>query len=586
MSNVLNRFALNPTNINIQRSIFNRPSGHKTTFNTGELIPIYIDEILPGDTFKMTLSAVVRMTTPIHPVMDNAYFDYYWFFVPRRLVIDKWVEIMGENKESYWTQPVEYTIPQIFFDSTYGASYSLNDIACYMGVPPRIMFDYSSDNKYGIDVSYFRAYALIWNEFFRDQNTQEPIYIDKGVDDFVFSGGSGVPESVDRNDFIKSAALGFKLAPLNKYHDYFTSALPEPQKGPAVSIPISGQFPVFAGSPNRYDELIPDSLGSATNSMSFKMFKNSDGTLGGPSAENTNLYLHRNVAGQYSMINHETGNTAGIEYVPVPNNLYADLSAGDLEATINELRLAFAVQKFFERDARGGTRYIELLKSHFGVQSSDARLQRPEFLGGKRVPINMVQVLQTSSTDDVSPQGNTAAYSLTATVHYDFTKSFEEHGMLICVGGVRTDHTYQQGIDRILTRRRRLDFYFPAFANIGEQPIRNREIYADGSDDDLGVFGYQEAWAEYRYKPSRVSGSFYSSNSSLTGLASWTYVDVFNSRPVLNSDFMKETYLNVARTLAISNPSLAPQFFADFHFDCVCTRPMPMYSIPGLLDHN
>lgn len=546
--------------VEIERSKFFRPFQHKTTFNAGQLIPIFCDEVLPGDTFSMDMASLVRMTTPIFPTMDNAYLDTYFFFVPNRLVWDHWKEFNGENSSGYWTQQVEYQVPQLKTDDDFFAKGSLGD---YFGIPT---------NVYNLSVNAlpFRAYTLIWNEFFRDQNTMPPAYFTKDDNNRY---ASYFRDNPDLDYILQNALTGSHPLPVSKYHDYFTSCLPSPQKGPAVDLPLyQDNIPVFAG------ETIDDQVYPyAKQPMTFGAVNgvNPDGkALGLVDTGGSRLYeLRSGASGSFS-----SGATV------YPNNLYADVSQVAV-ATISQLRQAFQLQRLYEKDARGGTRYREILKMHFGVDSPDARQQVPEYLGGKRIPINIDQVLQTSATNEVTPQGNTAAYSMTSDISNSFTKSFTEHGYIIGVCCVRTEHTYQQGIERMWSRKNRFDFYWPALAHISEQAVLVKEIYAQGNEHDDDAFGYQEAWADYRYKPSRVSGAF-RSNYDQT-LDSWHYADYYtggNSDFVLSPEWLVETKNNIDRTLAV-NSSLEDQFIADFYFKMDCVRPMPLYSIPGLIDH-
>ena len=562
----------------ISRSRFDRSSTHKTTFNAGKLVPIFVDEVLPGDTFSMDVASLVRMSTPIFPVMDNAYMDTYFFFVPNRLVWDHWKEFNGENNSTYWTQPVEYSVPTISAYTGGDAGWYKGSVADYMGIPTYV-------GNFSVNALPFRAYALIWNEWFRDQNTMAPAEFYKDDTNRV-----GVNTSGHDIDYARTTAhLGGDLLPVCKYHDYFTSCLPAPQKGPAVQIPFM-------------EGLIPVTSRSAT--VDYNIYATGTGDeagrpLGSPLEVTTDPYNHTSpFTGGMRVDGNVVGGLRGTTNASAeplyPTNLWASLS-GNYGPTINELRTAFQIQKLYEKDARGGTRYTEILKMHFGVDSPDARLQRPEYLGGKRIPINIDQVLQTSSTDATSPQGNTAAYSLTVDTDSSFTKSFTEHGFIIGLACVRTDHTYQQGLDKMWSRRRRFDYYWPALANIGEQAVLKKEIYLGdyGTDDETvgtnfngEAFGYQEAWAEYRYKPNRVSGAF---RSNVEGsLDSWHYADFFDTDPmnfVVQEDFIAETDVNINRTLAVQS-SLEDQFIADFYFKCDCIRPMPLYSIPGLIDHH
>ncbi len=547
--NTESHFSVNPINLDIQRSRFVRPSTHKTTFNAGNLIPIYVDEVLPGDTFKMNMSSVIRMSTPIYPVMDNANLDVYFFFVPNRLVWDHWKEFFGENNSTHWEQPVEYEVPQITAPT---GGWAKGTIADYMGIPTKI-------ENISVQALPFRAYCKIWNDWFRDQNLKDPAMI--SMDETTTAGAN-------TGDYVTNAEKGALPLKVAKYHDYFTAALPEPQKGPEVTIGgVGGYLPVIT----RADTTNP------TVTMNYAK-------TGGTDVVGNHVYA--------VMWNPTDGNKAvtkawenpGSGYTEIaPNNLWADMSQGTA-TSINALRQAFAIQRLYEKNARGGTRYIEIIRAHFGVQSPDARQQRSEYLGGTRVPINMDQVVQTSNSGNgITPQGNTAAYSLTAFNESMFTKSFTEHGYIIGLACIRTEHTYQQGIERFWSRKKMLDYYFPTLANLGEQAILNKEIYAQGNATDNEAFGYQEAWAEYRYKPSRVSGAMRSNYQ--TTLDAWHYADKYTQQPILSSEWIDETSANIDRTLAVQSAN-EDQFIADFYFACEATRPMPLYSIPGLIDHH
>ncbi len=543
--NTESHFAVNPINLDIQRSRFNRPSGHKTTFDTGKLIPVYLDEVLPGDTFQMDMASVVRMTTPIYPVMDNANMDVYFFFVPNRLVWEHWKEFNGENNTTHWEQPTEYEIPQITAPTGGWAKGTIMD---YMGIPTKIA---------GLSVSALpvRAYCKIWNEWFRDQNLKDPAMI--SMDETTTAGAN-------TGDYVTNAEKGAEPLQVAKYHDYFTSALPEPQKGPDVTIAgVGGLAPVNTGTNNT-------TASGITTRWSTNLSNANGYQIGIESNGNSSL---------------NSKSSTWTQGILEPVNLWADLSQASGTATsINALRQAFAIQRLYEKDARGGTRYTEIIRAHFGVTSPDARQQRPEYLGGTRVPINMDQVVQTSNSGDgITPQGNTAAYSLTSFNQSMFTHSFTEHGYILGLVCIRTEHTYQQGIERMWSRKKRLDFYWPTLANIGEQAILNKEIYAQGTATDDEAFGYQEAWADYRYKPSRVSAAMRSNYA--TSLDAWHYADYYTAQPVLSSAWIDETIANVDRTLSVQS-SVEDQFIADFYFDCKVTRPMPLYSIPGLIDHH
>lgn len=566
------RFAQAPQ-VDIQRSTFDRSSGHKTTFNAGKLVPIYVDEVLPGDTFEMKTSAIIRGSTPIFPVMDNANLDIYFFFVPNRLVWDHWKEFNGENTTSKWEQTVEYSIPQmappLSTGTTPTAGWEKGTLADYMGIPTKIGPGASQTNpQYTVNHLPFRAYCLIWNEWFRDQNLQDPVLIDKG--DSQTNGRHLIPEGNSITFENQAALQGANLLPVNKYFDYFTGALPEPQKGPDVLLPLGNTAPVIT--------MTTDITGITSSSPSLRFASNT------PINSQANVVITPTGSGK-GTLNHTTANQELLNGNLIPANLYANLAEAT-SATINELRLAFQLQKLYERDARGGTRYIEIIKSHFGVTSPDARLQRPEYLGGERIPINIDQVIQTSGTmEGTTPQGNTGAYSLTGNQGSYFKHSFVEHGYLLGLACVRTEHTYQQGLEKIWNRKNRFDFYWPALANIGEQAILNKEIYLQSVKEvNEEAFGYQEAWAEYRYKPSRVSSAF-RSNITSGSLDAWHYADYYEALPKLSAEWVQETYKNVDRTLAVQS-TLEDQYIADFWFKCKCTRPMPIYSIPGLIDHH
>lgn len=570
------RFAQAPQ-VDIQRSTFDRSSGHKTTFNAGKLVPIYVDEVLPGDTFEMKTSTIIRGSTPIFPVMDNANLDIYFFFVPNRLIWDHWKEFNGENTASKWEQTVEYSIPQMappLSAGTKPAGWERGTLADYMGIPTQVGPGASQTNpEYSVNHLPFRAYCLIWNEWFRDQNLQDPVLIDKG--DSQTNGVHLVPEGNSITLENQAALQGANLLPVNKYFDYFTGALPEPQKGPDILLPLGQTAPVITG--NKTNKV----LGTST------LLFNSPGEPTATTGTNLNVMIQQGTgeAGPKQgrlVASHLDAGSPSITPL-VPQNLIADLSSATA-ATINELRLAFQIQKLYERDARGGTRYIEIIKSHFGVTSPDARLQRPEYLGGERIPINIDQVIQTSGTmQGTTPQGNTGAYSLTGNQGSYFKHSFVEHGYVLGLACVRTEHTYQQGLEKIWNRKNRFDFYWPALANIGEQAILNKEIYLQASKiTNEEAFGYQEAWAEYRYKPSRVSSAF---RGNVGSLDAWHYADYYEQLPKLSAEWVQETYKNVDRTLAVQS-ILEDQYIADFWFKCKCTRPMPIYSIPGLIDHH
>jgi hypothetical protein len=557
--NVESHFALNPTRIDLSRSTFDRSSSVKTSFNAGDIVPFFLEEVLPGDTFNVKSSKVVRMQTLLTPMMDNVYLDTYYFFVPNRLVWQHWKEFNGENTESAWIPETTYEVPQI--TSPAGTGWAVGTIADYFGIPTGIP-------NLSVSALPFRAYALIMNEWFRDQNLQDPLVVP--LDDATVAG-------VNTGTFVSDVAKGGKPYIAAKYHDYFTSCLPAPQKGPDVLIPsaTAGEYPVVPRS-----NVVPSNLldGTTYTAKIYNAGSNANGTKAG-----LGFYVSSDLQTGTQTDGLISSGTRNTEATPVINNLWA-VASGGLGATINQLRLAFQVQKLYERDARGGSRYIEILKSHFGVTSPDARLQRPEYLGGNRVPININQVIQQSGTQSgTTPQGTVVGMSQTTDSHSDFIKSFTEHGFILGVMVARYDHTYQQGLERFWSRKDRFDYYWPVFANIGEQAVKNKEIYAQGNAEDDEVFGYNEAWADYRYKPNRVTGEMRSAYAQ--SLDVWHLADDYSSRPSLSDSWIREDKANIDRVLAVQS-SVSNQFFADIFVQNRATRPMPVYSVPGLIDHH
>lgn len=549
----------------IERSMFDRSAGHKTSFNVGELIPFFIDEVLPGDTFQISTSAVVRLQTLITPIMDNMYMDTYYYFVPNRISWNHWKEFCGENTESAWVPTTEYELPYI---TTPEGGFAVGSIADYFGVPTGV---YHSNVK--LNALPFRDYALICDQWYRDQNVSDPLNIPLGDETVVGSNG---------DNYITDVAKGGKPFKVAKYHDYFTSCLPSPQKGPSVS--IFGQeiskVDNSVYSLSDFRRLVPVFPEQMTSNPFVEAGKRwplrvaaSNGTaeydLNTTSMNNQQVFIR---AGQTQ--DHFTA-----------TNLWANVGAMDL--SINELRLAFQLQKFYEKNARAGTRYREVLKEHFGVNSPDARMMIPEYLGGHRFPLSIHQVANQSQ-GETDFLGDLGAMSNTSDVHDDFVKSFVEHGFIIGVCCVRYDHSYPQGLERFWSRRDKLDYYWPVFANIGEQPVYNQEIFlssegSDTADSNELVFGYQEAWADYRYKPSRVSGEMRPGIDN--SLASWHLADYYDTKPSLSDSWIREDKSNVDRVLTVQS-SLSNQVFCDFYIKNICTRPMPMYSIPGLIDHH
>ena len=582
--NTESHFSLLPR-VDISRSRFDRSSSVKTTFNTGDIVPFFLEEVLPGDTFNVKTSKVVRMQTLLTPLMDNLYLDTYYFFVPNRLVWQHWKEFCGENTESAWIPETEYAMPQITSPADTG--WEVGTIADYFGIPTGVA-------NLSVSALPFRAYALIMNEWFRDENLQDPLVVP--VDDATVAG-------VNSATFVTDVAKGGKPYKAAKYHDYFTSALPAPQKGPDVSIPVSlgSELPVYGtGDPLYLTDgnftypflSVGQSLGSVSMTGTAIANSGATGSKVGDIYDNGNAFYSEANSGGGSA--NWKGKVMGVptkekmDSLAVPglvgSGLVAVYDGAVSVATINQLRLAFQIQKFYERQARGGSRYTEVIRSFFGVTSPDARLQRPEYLGGNRVPININQVIQQSGTESATtPQGTVVGMSQTTDTNSDFTKSFTEHGFIIGVMVARYDHTYQQGLDRLWSRKDKFDFYWPVFANIGEQAIKNKELYAQGTAEDDEVFGYQEAWAEYRYKPNRVTGEMRSSYAH--SLDVWHLADDYSKLPSLSAEWIQEDASTVNRVLAVSD-NISAQFFADIYVKNLCTRPMPMYSIPGLIDHH
>lgn len=556
--------------LDITRSRFKRRQDVKLTLNAGQLIPFYVDEVLPGDTFSIDQAAIIRMTTPIFPVMDNCYMDIYYFYTPNRIIWDNFKQFMGENDKGPWVQTQEYTIPQVKVTGTTDkpAPYE-GSIMDYMGIPTKA--SKGPDTAFSVNALPFRAYAMIWQEWFRDQNVDNPAinYKGDGFINYTDNEEKGMDGTKpDLQYILNQAYTGGRPLPVNKYHDYFTSALPSPQKGKAVRLPITGSAPLGIYNPSNGNVTI--------NSQKMEEILNEAGIT---TSEGTfNAYSWDIGNGPVANKGLALGNKTSQTYTGV--NLGADLS-NVTAATINQLRQAFQVQKYYEQLARGGSRYREMIYSLFHTKISDKTVQIPEYLGGTRITINMSQVIQTSGTTAESPQGNTAAVSVTPYNGSMFTKSFEEHGFVIGVCCIRHDHTYQQGLERMWSRKTNLDFYYPVFANLGEQAILKKELYLTGTSTDEQAFGYQEAWAEYRMKPNRISGKF---RSNATGtLDSWHYGDNYKETPSLSQEWMKEGDSEIQRTLAVDNE---PQFIMDTVIDNTSVRPMPMYSIPGLVDHH
>lgn len=540
----------------VSRTRFNRDQTILTTFDAGKLIPFYVDEVLPGDTFSVDTAAIIRMTTPKYPVMDDAYIDIYYFYCPNKIIWENFKRFMGEADEIPWMPEKTYRVPKIIVE---GNSSDENkrgpkegSILDYMGIPTKV------EGRIEINALPVRAYVKIWNEYFRDQNVDNPaVFLTDDDDADYYDRGP------DEQELLMNARLGGQCLPVNKFHDYFTSCLPSPQRGPEVTIALTGNAPVRPYSDTKLENISRggevnylNGINSATAGIQL---------IGGAGGEGNPVKLGVNE-------NNDNLNESSAAY------LGADLS--NIEAaTINQLRQAFAVQHYYEALARGGSRYREQVRTLFGVTISDKTAQIPEYLGGGRYHVNINQIIQTSGqqTDADTPIGETGAMSVTPINESSFTKSFEEHGFIIGVLCVRHNRSYQQGLERFWSRTDRLDYYFPQFANLGEQPVKKKEIKLTGTATDDETFGYQEAWADYRMKPNRVSGKM-RSNAEGT-LDFWHYADNYKEVPTLSSSWMSEGKAEIARTLIVENE---PQFFGAIRVMNKTTRCMPLYSVPGL----
>lgn len=544
--------------VKASRTRFNRDQTILTTFDSGKLIPFYVDEVLPGDTFNVDTTAIIRMTTPKYPVMDDAFIDFYYFYCPNRILWDNFRQFMGEVESTPWMPTKEYKVPQIKVrgKETDARPYE-RSILDYMGVPTKIK------NEFSINALPVRAYVKIWNEFFRDENVGNAAVIKTDDNEVIYADSPADEEKIDA--ILQEAVTGGRCLPVNKFHDYFTSSLPFAQRGPSVTVPLEGNAPIRLGDPRGvYEnflgpvEMIVAAHGS--NKAGSLVYVNATGAAGEKKAM------------QFTGTERTTGESGTGGW------MYADVEAVTA-TTINDLRKAVAVQQYYEALARGGSRYREQVQALWNVTISDKTVQIPEYLGGGRYHVNMNQIIQTSGQqgEKDTPIGETGAVSVTPVNESSFTKSFEEHGFVIGVCCVRHNHSYQQGLERLWSRTDRLDYYVPQFANLGEQPIKKKEIMLTGTATDEDTFGYQEAWADYRMKPNRVSGKMRSNTAGT--LDFWHYADKYKDVPTLSQEWMAEGKSEIARTLIVQDE---PQFFGAIRVANKTTRRMPLYSVPGL----
>jgi len=518
--------------VEIPRSVFNRSHSYKTTLNAGLLVPFLVDEVLPGDSISLNATLFGRLATPIVPIMDNLFMETFYFFVPNRLVWDNWRKLCGEQDNP--GDSTDYLVPQL---TAPPEGWSVGSLADYFGIPIGV-------GNLKVNALPFRAYNLIYNEWFRDENLCEPV-------------------PVIKDDYGDEPSM-YNVLRRGKRHDYFTSCLPWPQKGPGVELPLSGNAPVYGTG---------KVLGLTDGQKNYGLFGADIAAYTGAYGADVGETFTDSTRGSPGSLTRPMGVVQSGE-----SGLYADMTEVTA-ATINSLREAFQLQRMYERDARGGTRYAEIVRSHFGVISPDARLQRPEFLGGSSVRININPVQQTSATDpNVSPQGNLAAFGVVSDSGRGFSKSFTEHGFVIGLVNVRADLTYQQGLRRMWSRRTRFDHYWPALAHLGEQAVLNKEIYAQGTEEDDKPFGYQERWAEYRYFPSQITGMMRS--TAPLPLDKWHLSQHFETLPKLNKTFIEDNP-PLERVVAVTNQ---PHLLLDVYIAMRSARPMPVYSVPGMID--
>lgn len=535
------------------RTRFNRDQTILTTFDAGKLIPFYVDEVLPGDTFDVDTTAIIRMTTPKYPVMDDSFIDFYYFFCPDRILWNSFKNFMGEVEETPWMPSKTYAVPQIKINGTNEKpAPDERSILDYMGVPTKVKKPFS------INALPIRAYVKIWNEFFRDENVDNAAVLKSDDADVTYTMSTGKEDTMEKE--LQEAVTGGNLLPVNKFHDYFTSCMPYAQRGPEVTIGLAGAAGVYAYK----DEELKNKTETTINSFASQTDFSGTG--------NQKLYDMFFWNGTPAQMYVGDGTKKEKYY------LGADLSKTEA-ATINQLRQAISVQQYYEALARGGSRYREQVQALWDVIISDKTVQVPEYLGGGRYHVNINQIVQTSGqqTSNDTPIGETGAMSVTPINESSFTKSFEEHGFVIGVCCVRHNRSYQQGLERFWSRKDRLDYYVPQFANLGEQPVKKKEIMLTGDATDDETFGYQEAWADYRMKPNRVSGLMRS--NATTTLDFWHYADNYSKVPTLSQEWMSEGKEEIARTLIVEDE---PQFFGAIRVANRTTRRMPLYSVPGL----